>query len=121
MILHANGSYESADWHTPETYPDSYFIDDQSALAAKIMTLFPYFSIITDANGELIDVEPRDKTPEEIEAEKPKKTPDQLRIEQLENESAMIAMELIDTQIALEQTQSEQAALLLALIDGGVL
>jgi hypothetical protein len=43
------------------------------------------------------------------------------RIAQLENESAMLALELVDTQIRLDQAETEQAALLLELVDKGVL
>ncbi|XID95787.1 hypothetical protein ACF3MZ_15220 [Paenibacillaceae bacterium WGS1546] len=43
------------------------------------------------------------------------------RVVQLENESALLALELVDTQIRLDQTEAEQAALLLELIDKGVL
>ncbi|WP_028609740.1 hypothetical protein [Paenibacillus harenae] len=103
MILHANGSYDRADWHTEEfcaeRYPNSHFIDESTeegaALATKILS-FPYFSIITDEEGNLSDVVERDPTPEEIEAQKPVKTPEQLRIEQLE-------AELADVQLALAE------------------
>ncbi|WP_391571925.1 hypothetical protein [Cohnella sp.] len=44
-----------------------------------------------------------------------------VRIAQLENESAMLALELVDTQIRLDQAEAEQAALLLELVDKGVL
>jgi len=50
------------------------------------------------------------------------------RITQLENESAMLALELVDTQIRLddterrlEQSEAEQAALLLALVEAEVI
>lgn len=125
MIVYLNGYYETGDWQTADTYPDKeYKIIDEStaegaALAAKVIATQPCALVLED--GYIVDVIPRDKTPDEIAAEEEQKTPDQIRIEQLENESALLAMELIDTQITLEQTQSEQAALLLALIDGGVL
>jgi len=43
------------------------------------------------------------------------------RIATLETENAVIALDLIETQIALEQVQSEQAALLLALVEAEVI
>ncbi|WP_372636902.1 hypothetical protein [Cohnella sp.] len=43
------------------------------------------------------------------------------RIVQLEDESTLLALELVDTQIRLDKAETEQAALLLELIDKGVL
>jgi len=43
------------------------------------------------------------------------------RIVQLEDESAMLALELVDTQIRLEQSENEQAALILELVEKGVI
>lgn len=93
LVVHKNGSYDSADWLTPETYPDSFFVDtttaDGTELANKVFALFPYYTLIAE-DGVLIDVEQRDKTSEEIERENtsPPKTPEQLQIDQLENQLA---------------------------------
>jgi len=43
------------------------------------------------------------------------------RIAQLEDEAAMIALELANTQIRLDQSESDQAALLLALVEAEVI
>ncbi|OUM89452.1 MAG: hypothetical protein BAA01_00615 [Bacillus thermozeamaize] len=48
------------------------------------------------------------------------RSPDE-RIAQLEDESAMLALELVDTQIRLEQSEQEQAALILELVEKGVI
>ncbi|WP_373233315.1 hypothetical protein [Cohnella sp.] len=55
----------------------------------------------------------------ELEALPPPVPVPEDRITQLENESAMLALELVDTQIRLDQAETEQAALLLELIDKG--
>lgn len=70
------------------------------------------------------DVRPRDiwDGEEWIRPEpSPEPEPEPDRIDQLEEESAMLALELVDTQIRLDQSESEQAALLLELVNKGVL
>lgn len=42
-------------------------------------------------------------------------------VERLEDESAMLSLELVDTQIRLDQAETEQANLLLMLVDKGVI
>ncbi|OBZ13329.1 hypothetical protein [Bacillus sp. FJAT-26390] len=49
------------------------------------------------------------------------KTPDQLRIEQLEAENAMMALEVANTNIRLDQSEQAQADLMLTLVLEGVL
>ena len=64
----------------------------------------------------------REKTPEEIEAERASRPPaPKSRIELLEEENALIALELAQTQARLEQAEQEQAALLLMLVQEGVI
>jgi hypothetical protein len=43
------------------------------------------------------------------------------KTERLDQENALLALELVETQITLEQTQSEQAALLLTLVEAEVI
>jgi len=50
----------------------------------------------------------------------PPPTPEQIRLNQLESENAFIALELVDTQIRLDQTEQTQADLLLLLVEKGV-
>lgn len=50
-----------------------------------------------------------------------KPTSDQLRIAQLEGEAAMLALELVATQIRLDQSESDHTALLFELVDKEVL
>jgi hypothetical protein len=57
---------------------------------------------------------------ESLQLPPPEPTPD-ARIAQLESENALIALELVETQIQLEQVQQEQAVLLLELVDKGVI
>jgi len=119
MIVHADGSWERAEWHTAETYPNSYFIDestdDGKALADKIAATRYYDLLFAD--NELVDIIEREPTAEEIEASKPQKSAGQIHIEQLEDESAMLSLELINTQIRQEQTEAEAAMLALELIN----
>jgi len=42
-------------------------------------------------------------------------------VDRLEDESAMLSLELVDTQIRLEQAETEHASLLLELVDKGVI
>lgn len=95
MIVFNDGNYETGDWLTAETYPERvcYVVEEGSELAAKIAALYPYYTL-NIVDGALVDVTPREKTPEEIEAEKPKKTPEQLRIEQLEADKAALEAQL---------------------------
>ena len=60
---------------------------------------------------------------EEIEAIRnvPREPTTEERINELENENALLALELVNTQIELEQTQQEQAALLLELVEKEVI
>ncbi|WP_138756534.1 hypothetical protein [Paenibacillus sinopodophylli] len=106
MIVHADGGYETGAWLTAETYPSSYFIEDQSELADKVKVLYPYYTLDV-VDGVLVDVTARAKTPEEIEFESmpPLKTVEQLRIDQLEE------------QLALQQTVID--ALVLDALGGG--
>ncbi|MGO4543219.1 hypothetical protein AB4Z29_00265 [Paenibacillus sp. 2TAB23] len=93
LVVHKNGSYESSDWLSAETYPDSHFVDTKTdegkELASKVVELYPFYQLVVE-DGVLIDVEPRDRTPEEIEAENAPspKTAEQIRIEQLEGQLA---------------------------------
>lgn len=59
--------------------------------------------------------------PNEPETPTVYQTPLTLKVGQLEDESAMLALELIDTQIRLDAAETEQANLLLELVDRGVL
>jgi hypothetical protein len=59
-------------------------------------------------------------TPEELAEWQPPETPSQ-KIANLETENALLALELATTQLRLEQAEQEQAALLLELVDKGVL
>ena len=69
-------------------------------------------------DGETI----REKTPEEIEAERASRPPGpKSRMELLEEENALLTLELAQTQIRLEQAEQEQAALLLMLVQEGVI
>ncbi|WP_138751846.1 hypothetical protein [Paenibacillus sinopodophylli] len=106
MIIHADGGYETGAWLSAETYPNSHFIDDNSALGDKVKALYPYYTLDVVA-GVLVDVTARAKTPEEIEFESmlPLKTAEQLRIDQLEE------------QLALQQTVID--ALVLDALGGG--
>jgi hypothetical protein len=64
----------------------------------------------------------REKTPEEIEAERAQRTPaPKSRVELLEEENALLTLELAQTQLRLDQAEQEQAALLLELVNKGVL
>lgn len=103
MIVFEDGNYETGDWLTAETYPEriSYEVEEGSELAAKIVANYPYYTLDV-VDDVLVDVTIREKTQEEIDKENAPapKTADQLRIEQLEN---------------------EQAALILALVEGGAL
>ena len=60
---------------------------------------------------------------EEIDAIRnaPRPETDSEKIARLEEENAVIALELIDTQIRLEQSEREQASLLLELVEKGVI
>lgn len=97
MIVFDNGNYETGDWLTAETYPGrvAYVVDEDSELSDKVKKLYPYFTMVI-VDGVLVDVTPREKTPEEIAAENapPPKTSEQLRIEQLEadNQSLLLAV-----------------------------
>lgn len=51
----------------------------------------------------------------------PEPTPEQQRIAQLEDEAALLALELVDTQIRLGQSEADHAALLFELVDKEVL
>lgn len=102
MIVHQNGSYEYAEWHTPEfaasAYPDSFYVDESTeegaALAEKIAGL-RYFNLVV-VDGVLTDVVERVPTPEEEAATQPQKTPEQLRIEQLESDNLALMTALAD-------------------------
>ena len=123
MILHKDGSYETGAWHTPETYPDSYFIDENTetgkVLAAKLVQFYPYVKVTISIAGEVTDVQQREKTPEEIEEEN--KPQPKERIDIVEDEAAALALEPMETQIRLENSQAEHAALILALVEKGSL
>jgi hypothetical protein len=122
MIVHADGGYEIGSWLTAETYPNAFYIEDESELAAKVIALYPYFTL-NIVDGVFADVIPRDKTQEEIDQENapPPKTADQLRIEQLEDENAMMALEVATANIRLDQSEQAQADLMLTLVLEGVL
>jgi hypothetical protein len=59
--------------------------------------------------------------PEPLPPPVPQPSPEQIRIEQLENESAAFALELMETQIKLENAETEHATLILALVERGSL
>ena len=64
----------------------------------------------------------REKTPEEIEAERAQRPPaPKSRMELLEEENALLAFELAQTRLRLEQAEQEQASLLLTLVQEGVI
>lgn len=95
MFIHTDGSIESGKWHTRDLYPDSYYIDENTSsgqvLATKATEYHPYvrYNVV---NGEIVDVQRRDKTPEEIEQENaPKpKTEVELLQEQVAQLTAML-------------------------------
>jgi hypothetical protein len=58
------------------------------------------------------------KVYQEAEANKP---PELTDVEQLQAENAGLALELVQTQSRLDQAEQDQAALLLSLVEGGVL
>jgi hypothetical protein len=69
-------------------------------------------------DGETI----REKTPEEIEAERAQRPPaPKSQVEVLEEENALLALELAQTQLRLEQAEQEHAVLLLELVSKGVI
>ncbi|OME79070.1 hypothetical protein BK120_22480 [Paenibacillus sp. FSL A5-0031] len=106
LLIFEDGTYEVGEWLHTESYPDSlmpYYIVDYgtkegATLAAKILQLYPYFTL-TVVDGVLRDVMKREKTQEEIDKENtpPPKTMEQLRIEQLENELALSKKSNLDT------------------------
>lgn len=133
MIVRPNGKYESnsffpnVNWY--ENEPDNYVVDETTeegaALAEKIKSLFPYYTL-NIVDGVLVDVTEREKTQEEIDAEnvplpQPEPTAEQLRIEQLEAENAMMALEVANANIRLDQAEQAQADLMLTLVMEGVL
>jgi hypothetical protein len=64
----------------------------------------------------------REKTPEEIEAERASRPPGpKSRMELLEEENALLALELAQTQLRLDQAEQEQAALLFELVNKEVI
>lgn len=64
----------------------------------------------------------REKTPEEIEDERARRPPvPKSRVDLLEEENALLALELAQTQLRLDQADQEQAALLLMLVQEGVI
>lgn len=62
-------------------------------------------------------------TPQEVDALRNAPRPETVhdQVAQLQSENALLALELVDTQIALNQAQNEQAALLLALVEAEVI
>lgn len=104
MLVFEDGVYETGYWLSKDSYPAAvcYVIEADSELAAKIRTLYPYFTLVVE-NGELVGVTARDKTQEEIDRENapPPKTPEQIRIEQLENKLAASEQSNLDTMDAL--------------------
>lgn len=66
MIVFENKGFETrsdkpdTDW----TGAALYIIPDNSDLAQKIQTLYPYYDFVTDSHGDLIDVEPIEHPPE---------------------------------------------------------
>ncbi|MGO4540387.1 hypothetical protein [Paenibacillus sp. 2TAB19] len=85
-------------------------------------TAFTYFDVTTPS-----DWEPQKFCYTEVDgftlnaSYVPPQPPPEVRIAQLEAENALMALELIDTQIALEQSQTEQANLILTLVERGVI
>ena len=81
MIVRQNKGYEKTDvfpntnWY--EDQPNNYVVDETTvegkALAAKIVSLYPYYNFIL-ANGQLVDVVAYEPSPEEVEANTPPKT-----------------------------------------------
>lgn len=104
MIVHANGSYETGDWLTADTYPGSHFIDESKVagivLAEKIRNLYAtqsgaYYTLVIE-NGVLVDVVPRAKTPEEIAAENASPPSPDVRISELEQTVAALTQILTE-------------------------
>lgn len=110
ILIFEDGTYEVGAWLHENSYPDSvlayYIVDDGTEVGAelfqKIVNLYPYFTL-TVVDGELWDVEQREKTPEEIEQENapPPKTAEQIKIEQLEGKLAASEQSNLDTMDAL--------------------
>ncbi|WP_141500978.1 hypothetical protein [Paenibacillus luteus] len=104
MIVFSDGNYETGDWLTADTYPERecFVVEEGSELAAKVIALYPYYTLdIVD--NVLVDVTPRDKTPEEEAAENAPapKSPEQIRIETLEYENTALQTRLADVELAL--------------------
>ncbi|MGG4142953.1 hypothetical protein ABEW34_07455 [Paenibacillus algorifonticola] len=95
MIVHANGSYETGEWLTADTYPDAYFVADGTELAVKVQALYPYYTFVI-VDGVLVDVAERAKTPEEEAALLPQKSLEELRIESLEADNVALMTALAD-------------------------
>ncbi|MGO4184621.1 hypothetical protein AB4Z17_25925 [Paenibacillus sp. TAF43_2] len=130
MLVFHDGNYEVGYWLHSQSYPDSdmpyYILDlaDESdkALAVTIEQLFPFVSLDIE-DGKIVNVTEREKTQEEIDRENAPapKTAEQIRIEQLEDENAMMALEVANTNIRLDQSEQAQADLMLTLVLEGVL
>lgn len=91
------------------TYTDTVRIDDNTV--ADVMYEFDL------QQGQYVEqsrVERSEPLPPEL-------VHPEARIDQLETESALLAIELMDTQIRLNQVEDEQAALLLELINKGAI
>lgn len=97
MIVFNDGNYETGDWLTAETYPERtcYVVAEGSVLAKKIATLYPFYTLII-LDGELIDVMPRTKTPEEIAAENARPPSPDVRIAELEQTVAALTQILAE-------------------------
>lgn len=74
---------------------------------------------------QLDRVNPETETPIFLDGEEPVEIPPtetlQARVNDLEDENALITMELALTQMRLDSAEQEQASLLLSLVEGGVL
>lgn len=74
--------------------------------------------VTVDEVGQFLTADIEEVTP--VEPEVPK-TPEQIRIEQLEDENAMMALEVATANIRLDQAEQAQADLMLTLVLEGVL
>lgn len=98
----SNSLYPNSNWY--ENEPENYIIDETTeegaALAAKVVASYPFYNIVLDDDGNLIDVEPYEPSKEEYEAIYPPREP---------TETEVLGQQLVDRELeALElRTQNE--------------
>lgn len=89
MIIYKNKRFITNSYHPNDDWigDADYVVPDSSELAEKIKTLYSFFNLVTDENGELIDVEeiPHEET-------EPAETPPT---------NAELAQQITDVQMAL--------------------